>query len=62
MTFERESVFVGLVAAALGLGALAAKKGGPLIQSAGARVQTAMLKYLMSRGVAGQATGGTPAA
>ena len=45
-----------------GLGALAAKKGGPLMQSAGARVQRAMLKYLMSRGVAGQAAGGTPAA
>jgi hypothetical protein len=38
-----------------GLGALAAKKGGPLVQKGRARVQHAMLKYLLSRGVTGQA-------
>jgi hypothetical protein len=39
-----------------GLGALAAKKGGPLVQKA-------MVRYLMSHGTGatGQAGGGTPA-
>ena len=38
-----------------GLGALAAKKGGPLVQKA-------MVRYLMSHGVSatGQAAGGAP--
>jgi hypothetical protein len=45
-----------------GLGALAAKKGGPLVQKGGARVRQAMLKYLMSHGVTGQGAGGTPGA
>ena len=45
-----------------GIGALAAKKGRPAVQKGGALVHQAMLRYLMSRGVTGQAAGGTPGA